>query len=258
MNLYTASFPVPDAHGTVVIVHGLGEHSGRYAHVIRTLNEAQWSVVTYDQRGHGRSPGKRGAIPTANALLDDLAEILDGITDKKRILLGHSMGGAVVGRFVAENVRPVDALILSSPSLKRPLSFIERTKLKVGEAIAPDLAVGNGLDATKISHDPEVVRAYKSDPLVHDRVTPRLVRFILDSGEIVRGRAKEWRVPTLLMWAGQDALVDPRGSRELAWNAPEGVITAKEFPELYHEIFNEGDAGVFETMAEWLKRLHEK
>ena len=121
-------------------------------------------------------------------------------------------------------------------------------------AAKPNVQLPNGLDVTKISHDPEVVRAYKSDPLVHDRVTPRLVRFILDSGEIVRARARQWHVPTLLMWAAQDALVDPRGSRELAWNAPEGVVTAKEFPELYHEIFNEGDAREFEVMTEWLEK----
>lgn len=255
MNLYTQTFPVDGAHGTIVLVHGVGEHSGRYAHVLRALNEARWSVVAYDQYGHGRSPGKRGALPSPNALVDDLAQILDGVRDPRRIVLGHSMGGVVAARLVAEDVRKVDGLILSSPALRKELTFVERTKLKAGEAIAPNVAVGNGLDATKLSHDAEVVRAYKSDPLVHDRVTPRLVRFILDSGAIVRARARQWHVPTLLMWAGQDALVDPRGSRELAWNAPEGVITAKEFPELYHEIFNEGDARVFETMTQWLRQV---
>ena len=251
-DLHTATFPVTNAHGTVVIVHGLGEHSGRYAHVADALNRAGWSVVTYDHRGHGRSPGKRGALPHANALLDDLAQILDGIQAKKLVLLGHSMGGAVAARFVVEEIRKVDALVLSSPALKRDLKLGDRIKLAIGGALAPNAQLPNGLDATKISHDPEVVRAYKTDPLNHDRVTPRLVRFILDSGEIVRARAKQWRMPTLLMWAGDDHLVDAKGSRELAWNAPEGVITAREFPGLYHEIFNEGEKSVFDTMTGWL------
>jgi alpha-beta hydrolase superfamily lysophospholipase len=254
-DLYTATHPVPAPRGTVVLVHGLGEHSGRYGHVIDALNRANFSVVTYDQRGHGRTPGKRGAIPTDTALLDDLAQILDTVTTKNRILLGHSMGGAVAARFVAENVRPVDSLILSSPALKRPLGLIDRMKLAAGSAIAPDLPVNNGLDATKVSHDPKVVDAYLKDPLNHDRITPRLARFILDSGVLVRARARDWRVPTLLMWAGDDHLVDPRGSRELAWNAPEGVITAKELPGLYHEIFNENDPDVFDTMVSWLERV---
>jgi alpha-beta hydrolase superfamily lysophospholipase len=252
-DLHITTMPVPSPRGTVVLVHGLGEHSGRYPHVIQALNRASFSVVAYDQRGHGRSPGKRGALPSDNALLDDLAQIFDAA--RANILLGHSMGGAVAARFVADAVRPVDFLILSSPALRRTLGLVDRLKLAAGSAIAPNTAVSNGLDATKISHDPAVVSAYKTDPLNHDRITPRLARFILDSGAIVRAKAREWRVPTLLMWAGDDHLVDPRGSRELAWNAPEGVITAKEFPGLYHEIFNENDPHVFDTMLSWLERV---
>lgn len=254
-DLYITTMPVPAPRGTVILVHGLGEHSGRYAHVIQALNRASFSVVAYDQRGHGRSPGKRGSVPTDTALLDDLARIFDTVQTKNRILLGHSMGGAVAARFVADAVRPVDFLILSSPALRRTLGIADRMKLAAGNAIAPNAAVSNGLDPTKISHDPAVVSAYKTDPLNHDRITPRLARFILDSGAIVRGKAREWRVPTLLMWAGDDHLVDPRGSRELAWNAPEGVIVAKEFPTLYHEIFNENDPHVFDTMLSWLERV---
>jgi len=251
-DLYMTNAPVPNPRGTIVIVHGLGEHSGRYAHVIDALNRAQWSVVAYDHRGHGRSPGSRGALTHANALLDDLAQILDGVQAKKRILLGHSMGGTVAARFVADEIRDVDALILSSPALKRELTFIERIKLTVGLFVAPNASLSNGLDPTKVSHLEDVIRAYQNDPLNHDRVTPRLVRFILDSGEIVRARAKQWRVPTLVMWAGDDHLVGPNGSREFANAAPKDLVTAREFPELYHEILNESDPRVFETLGNWL------
>ena len=254
-DLHTTTFPVENERGTVVIVHGLGEHSGRYAHVVEALNRAGWSVVTYDQRGHGRSPGKRGALPYDLALLDDLARILDGTHATKRILLGHSMGGAVAARFVAEERGEVDALILSSPALKRGLKLIERIKLAVAGLVAPNVALNNGLDATKISHLPEVVHAYQTDPLNHDRVTPRLVKFILESGHVARARAKSWRVPTLLLWAGDDRLVDADGSRELARNAPRELVTAREFPGLYHEIFNEGDPGVIDAVTDWLNRV---
>ena len=255
--LHTTTAAVPDAHGTVVVVHGLGEHSGRYAHVIDTLNRAHWSVVAYDQRGHGRSPGARGVLPHKNALLDDLAQILDGIRAKKRVLLGHSMGGAVASRFVADEVRNVDALILSSPALKSALNFADHLKLKIGELVAPNHAFRNGLDPAKVSHDLAVVKAYLDDPLNHDLIAPRLVRFILDSGDVVRARARQWRVPTLLMWAGDDHLVDAAGSREFAENAPEDLVTAQEFPRLYHEIFNEREPAVFETMRKWLARVGE-
>jgi alpha-beta hydrolase superfamily lysophospholipase len=255
--LHATTAPVPDAHGTVVVVHGLGEHSGRYAHVIDALNRAQWTVVAYDQRGFGRSPGARGALPHENVLLDDLAQILDRVRTKKRVLLGHSMGGAVAARFVADDVRNVDALILSSPALKRGLNLAERLKLKIGELVAPNHAIRNGLDPAKVSHDPAVVKAYIDDPLNHDLITPRLARFILDSGNIVRARAKQWRVATLLMWAGDDYLVDANGSREFGKNAPEDIVTTREFPGLYHEIFNEREPAVFETMRKWLARTCE-
>ena len=254
-SLYATTAPVPDAHGTVVIVHGLGEHSGRYRQVVDALNRARWSVVAYDQRGFGRSPGARGALPHKNALLDDLAHILDRVHAKKRVLLGHSMGGAVAARFVADEVRTVDALILSSPALRRGLNFAERLKLTIGELVAPNHAIGNGLDPTKGSHDPAVVKAYIDDPLNHGLVTPRLVRFILDSGNVVRARAKQWRIPTLLMYAGDDYLVDANGSRAFAKNAPENIVTAREFPGLYHEIFNEREAAVFATMRNWLAQI---
>ena len=146
-------------------------------------------------------------------------------------------------------------MVLSSPALARALSWIDRVKLAVGAVVAPNLAVHNGLDADKISHDPEVVRAYKADPLNHDRVAPRLVRFILDSGTLVRERAASWRVPTLLLWAGADELVDPVGSRAFAAAAPRAVLEAREFPGLYHEIFNEAEPArseVFAALRGWL------
>lgn len=251
-DLHTTNAPVPNPHGTVVLVHGLGEHSGRYAHVIEALNRAGWSVVAYDQRGHGRSPGPRGVLPRTDALLEDLAQVIDETNAKRLVLLGHSMGGLVAARFVADNRRNVDALVLTSPALKRTLKLADRIKLAVGAALAPNAVLRNGLDSTKISHDPEIVRAYQNDPLVHDKVSPRLVNFILDSGRIVRERAAQWRVPTLLMWAGQDHLVDADGSREFAAATPRDVVTTREFPELYHEILNEGDARVFETLQKWL------
>lgn len=254
-DLHTTTFPIDDERGTVVIVHGLGEHSGRYAHVIDALNRARWSVVAYDHRGHGRSPGKRGALPHDDALLDDLGRVLDRVHDQRRILLGHSMGGAIAARFVAEERRKVDALMLSSPALSAGLSLGDRIKLAVAGVIAPDVALSNGLDATKVSHREEVVRAYQTDPLNHDRITPRLAKFILESGRIARAHARQWRVPTLLMWAGDDRLVDPEGSREFARNAPRDVVTSRELPGLYHEIFNEAEPVVFETMLAWLREL---
>jgi alpha-beta hydrolase superfamily lysophospholipase len=119
--------------------------------------------------------------------------------------------------------------------------------------IAPNLRVGNGLNANYLSHDPAVVAAYRADPLVHDRISARLALFIAQAGAQTRALAAQWTVPTLLMYAGQDRLVNPQGSRSFAQHAPALVLTSQCFEDLYHEIFNELDAApVLTTLQQWL------
>ena len=244
--------------GVVILVHGLGEHAGRYNHVAEQLNQWGFAVRGYDQCGHGESGGDRGSLPSDTRLLDDLADIVDGIrarVDKKIpvILLGHSMGGLVVGRFVSLGMRPVDGLIMSSPALDPGLSAFQKFLVAVLPKFAPNLRVGNGVKPQFISHDPAVVAAYRNDRLVHDRISARLARFIATAGPQTVALASQWKVPTLLMYAGDDRLLNPQGSRSFAAAAPKEVVTAVCFGALYHEIFNERDAEpVFATLKRWL------
>jgi alpha-beta hydrolase superfamily lysophospholipase len=254
------------AHGTVLIVHGLGEHIGRYERLAGALNAAGWHVAGYDQRGHGASGGPRGAIPQPDSLLVDLARVVDHVRERMPrgplVLLGHSMGGAVASRFVAEALAAapaawsrtgVDALVLSSPALQIGMNAGQKLLLALGGALAPGVAVGNGLAPEWISRDAAVVEAYQRDPLVHDRVTPRLVRFMLDAGESVRASAARWRVPTLLMWAGADRCVAPAGSASFAAAAPRALVASQSWPALYHEIFNEPEREqVIARLTGWL------
>jgi alpha-beta hydrolase superfamily lysophospholipase len=191
------------------------------------------------------------------------------------------MGGAVAARFVAEGVphaavpgvslegfaapppglasaapwyRPVDGLVLSSPALDPGMTGFQKVLAGVLGALAPNLAVSNGLRPEWVSRDPQVVAAYVADPLVHDRVTPRLVNFVVDSGLLVRERAANWRVDTLLMFAGSDRCVAPSGSRAFAAAAPTTRLSVREFGPLFHEIFNEPEqADVFATFGLWLQ-----
>ena len=253
------------AHGTVQIVHGLGEHIGRYEALAAALNAAGWHVAGHDQRGHGRSEGARGTIAGPHSLLADLGAVTDHLRGGGRlVLLGHSLGGLVAARFVAEGLhgragrwqRDVDGLVLSSPALDPGLNLVQRGLLALASRLAPDLRLSNGLDPAWICRDPEVVRRYVTDPLVHDRVTARLVRFIVDAGRLVRARAPQWRTPTLLMWAGADRCVAPAGSAAFAAAAPSGVLTAQAFPGLYHEIFNEPEREqVLGHLLRWLERF---
>jgi len=253
------------AHGTVQIVHGLGEHIGRYSALALALNQAGWHVAGHDQRGHGLSTGPRGDMGQPLALLTDLSAVMDHLRGAGRhLLLGHSMGGLVAARFVAENLagnarrwaREVDGLMLSSPAFDTGLKLRQRALLSLLKPLVPALQLGNGLEADWISRDPEVVRAYSADPLVHDRVTPRLVRFIVDEGRLVLRRAPRWRTPTLLMWAGADRCVAPAGSAAFAAAAPSAVLTSHELPGLFHEIFNEPEREqVIQHLLHWLQRL---
>lgn len=248
---------VGPVRGTLVIVHGLGEHIGRYGHVAAHLTARGWEVHGYDQRGHGASPGKRGALRAADDLLDDLGRVIVAVRAaspaRPFVLLGHSMGGLLVAQFVAESRGAVDALVLSSPALDAGLGLAQRLQLAVGHALVPDLAMSNQLDANRISHDPAVVRAYMDDPLVHDRVTARLAHALVTGGKTVLARAGRWPVPTLLLWAGEDKLVSPRGSAAFAAAAPAVALSAKCFDGLYHEILNERDAApVFAALDAWL------
>ncbi len=244
--------------GVVLIVHGLGEHAGRYDHVAQQLNAWGFAVRGYDQCGHGESSGLPGSLPTDTRLLDDLADIIDSTRARMEpgtplILLGHSMGGLVTGRFVSLGMRKVDALIMSSPALNPGMNAFQKLLVAVLPKIAPNLRVGNGLNPSFISHDPAVVQAYTSDPLVHDRISARLARFFATEGLATVALAAQWKVPTLLMYAGADRLVNPQGSRDFAAAAPKDLVTTVCFDALYHEIFNESDATpVFAAMQRWL------
>ena len=265
LTLHLRVWPAGDPRrGVVVLVHGLGEHIDRYDNVARRLNGLGFAVVGYDQRGHGRSPGPRGGMPCDDALCADLGRVLYAAREcfpGPLVLVGHSLGGLIAGRFVAEGLQPtpakwwrgVDALVMSSPALDPGTNAVQKLLLAVVAPMLPDLAVGNGLKVDWISRDPAVVKAYAADPLVHDRVTGRLGLFVARQGPAVIAAAPRWTTPTLLMWAGADRCVSPAGSAAFAAGAPRDVVTVREWPGLFHEIFNEPEQDVVLTaMTDWL------
>lgn len=265
LRLHRSTWPTAgEARGTLLVVHGLGEHVGRYDALALRLNASGWRVSGFDHRGHGQSDGARGAIARRDSMLQDLARVIDALRNEvggKLVLLGHSMGGLIAARFVAEGLqarpaawhREVDALVLSSPALDTGMSAAQRALLTALGPLAPWLAVSNGLQPEWISRDAGVVAAYRADPLVHDRITPRLARFIVDAGTATLALAPRWSLATLLLWAGSDRCVAPAGARAFADAAPRGVVRAQCFEPLYHEIFNEPERDeVFAVLEAWL------
>ena len=247
---FVRDWPVPAGvtrRGSILLVHGLGEHSGRYGHVAERLAALGLEVCGYDLRGHGRSEGARGSIPRDDALLDDLRLVFGELDRRGRaagddappLLLGHSLGGTIAAAGTAGGWVAPRALVLSSPALALHVTRPRAAVLKLARRLIPDRALPNALPVDKLSHDPAEVEAYRTDALVHDRITPRMYGFLADAGAAVRRDAARLTVPTLLLVAGDDALVDAHGSRELAAALAPGIGTLHFYDGLYHEIFNE-------------------
>ena len=259
--LLLRDWPQSHARGAVLIVHGLGEHSGRYAQLASWFNQRGYAVRSYDQRGHGQSPGRRGALRHGDDLLADLATVYNDYATASAwppLLLGHSMGGLVAARAVLDGSVAPPALVLSSPALRswEPPRMIRLAR--VLSHLLPNLPLRNGLDASKLSHDAQVVADYRSDPLQHGWITARLANFIFQDGAACIADAARLEVSTLLLVADSDELVDPSGSRAFAKAAATtGQLTTRFFSTLYHELFNEAEPGrsqVLMQLGDWLGR----
>jgi alpha-beta hydrolase superfamily lysophospholipase len=256
--LFVADWPAEHDTGRgIVIMHGLGEHCGRYEHVARFFNDCGYTVRTYDHRGHGRSGGPRGDTPDNETLLRDAKIVFDDFASRcvaPPLLLGHSMGGLFAARFATGAVSAIGGLILSSPALAIPLSGAQKFLLKTLSAVAPGLAVPNGLQTRYLSHDPAVEAAYVKDPLVHAKITSRLLRSMLAAIDFCHANAPHLNTPTLMVVAGDDHLVDASGSTTFHARLKPGVSVMHRYDDYYHELFNEiGAAKVFEDVRSWLK-----
>lgn len=251
--------PAAQARGSVVIMHGLGEHGDRYRHVAGFFNECGLSVRCYDHRGHGRSQGRRGDVIYGDPMLLDAEILIDDFSARfaePPFLFGHSMGGLFAARLALAKLSPLRGLILSSPALAVTLSPFQYRMLKLMSALAPSLGVPNGVSPGFLSHDPKVVAAYKADPLVHHRISARLLRSMLSSVDYCHSHADALATPTLMLVSGDDRVVDVEGSRRFFLRVPPGMAVMREYPGLYHEIFNEPNAlQVFEDLKQWLEPL---
>jgi len=255
-------FPASPAHSSIVFMHGLGEHCGRYTHLADYFCTRGFAVRTYDLRGHGKSSGRRGDIPHQDSLLDDAQQVMHDwqascpTSVTRQLLLGHSMGGLFAAKFALSKMCDLHGLILSAPALAIYMNFVERSLLKVLSSVAPSLTLSNGLKTQYLSHDPTVVASYLTDTLVHDRISARLLNSMLTTMHDVFTHASSLDLPTLLLVAGQDKLVDSTGSLRFAQASSETHLRLCTYENLYHEIFNELDTkAVFDDVGIWLDEL---
>lgn len=251
--------PAGDLRGTVLLSHGLGEHSGRYAAVAQALAGRGYATYAYDHRGHGASQGPRAFVRRFDEYVADLHEAYrhagKRAGGRPLFLMGHSMGGAVAALYVLEHRPALDGLILSSPAI-RPhgdLSPLLRRVAQPLSRVAPHLPTPP-LDVEALSRDPAVVQAFRDDPLCYKGpVKARLGAEIMHAGQRIRSRMDLLEVPLLILQGTADALVDADATTALYHCARSEDKTLRRYEGFYHETFREpqGDR-VLTDLLSWL------
>lgn len=251
--------PGTAAHGGIVLMHGISEHSGRYAHIAQFFNACGWTVRTYDHRGHGRSEGKWGDVPHADAIIADAKIVVDDFAKSlpaPPLLFGHSMGGLFAARFAVARLAPLRGLILSSPALAVTLTLRQKLLLKIMRLLAPGFSVSTSMKYGCLSHDPAIAVAYAQDPLIHSVISARLMQSMLAAIDFSQTHAASLAIPTLMLVAGADLVVNAAGSRAFFPQLAPGIGTMHLYEGFYHEVLNEIDAQrAFDDIRAWLALL---
>lgn len=257
--LFEQAWEAEEPRGTLALVHGYAEHSGRYAHVAGHLREHGLSVYAYDQRGYGRSPGRRAYVDAFRQHVDDLEAFL-GVARRRAEgplwLFGHSMGGAGVLYLALRQPLDVNGLVLSAPAIQYPLST---RLLQPFSGLAarltphlPTIRVGDG----GITHDDDVRQAQRDDPLYYSgRIPARTGHEIVQAGKYVQQHMHALTLPFYVFQGTADQVVDPQGARRLYAHAASKDKTLRLYDGLFHETLNErlpDRRRVLEEMTEWL------
>lgn len=242
----------------VVFVHGLGEHLERYGHWIKKLAGDGIAFTGADLPGHGKSDGRRGVIRNYNVI----HEMIDLLTGEFRrtfpgiplFLYGQSLGGGIVLEYIISRSPHVNGAVVTSPWIK--LSFEpDKTKLFLAgimKSILPSLVQPSGLIVDHLSHDKAVIEKYKSDPLVHDRISVSLFHSAVMAGEYALINAPDLKIPVLLMHGSDDQITSPDASREFASKSGNAELKIWEggYHELHNELFSEE---VYLYIINWMK-----
>jgi alpha-beta hydrolase superfamily lysophospholipase len=251
--------PENDANCIILYVHGLGSHSGRLDHWAERFVGQDVGFIAYDQRGHGKSDGKRGHPKKVNLMVEDLKAMVESIRiqfpDKKVILYGHSMGGAIAINYVINSAYTVDGLIVTSPWLKlaNPPSPGLMKILKPILRIAPGLCISNGLDPKDISQDNREVEKYIQDPLVHNKISIGLFYSTYQAGYTALRNIYKINCPFLIMHGTGDKITSSKASEEYVMNTSERT-TLKLWEGAYHELHHEPiRKDVFAFITKWMK-----
>jgi alpha-beta hydrolase superfamily lysophospholipase len=238
------------AHGTILITHGLAEHSECYHPLAKTLAENDWYVMGLDLRGHGRSEGKRGYVADFHDYVHDLADFVRVAKRQAKapkspfVMFGHSMGGLITLLYLLESGQPTpDAVVLSSPCLGLAIQVppLKEKVAQFAEKWFPKITLSNEIKMEDLSRDPKMVESYPRDNLRQDKVSPALFMGMQRAFPYVFANADKINVPTLVQIAGDDRLVSAEKTREFFPHLPNKKNQIIVYPDSYHEIYNDLD-----------------
>ena len=247
----------------VVLVHGLGEHTARYAHVGKALARAGYALVGFDLRGHGKSGGPRGHASSLDAYMQDIHQFLSLMEQRfpalPHFLYGHSLGGLLALTYAIQYGAALKGVIATGPALR---SSLQEQKAKVAMvrllgSLVPAMTLQSGLDAATVSRDVAVVEAYRNDPLVHDNASLGFGKAALTAIDLCFARARDFSAPLLIMHGTGDKINFFSGSEDFARLVSEAGrdVTLRLWNDLYHEIHNEPEKEeVLQFMIEWLDK----
>ena len=258
VDLFWQAWTPADPRAVVVIAHGAGEHSGRYEHVARRLVDAGYAVYALDHRGHGRSAGRRALVDRMDRVIADVRTLAGRAASENPgrplFLLGHSMGGTISIAFAARHQDELAGLALSGPvAVLEAASPALRVVASVLSTLTPNLGVF-GVDPSLVSRDPEVVRAYREDPLVfHGKLPARTVAELAAAVGRFPAEVPQIRLPLLVMHGTKDALAPVAGATMVHERAASTDKTLRLYEGLYHEILNEPERQtVLGDLLSWL------
>ena len=256
--LFGRSWLSPSPRRSLVLVHGYGEHSGRYDHVGTWFAERGAAVHAYDHQGHGLSQGPRCHVRRFDDYLDDLEVVVERARheagDRPLFVVGHSMGGLIVCAWARERHPQLRGLVVSAPALSAPgaLSGAKLALLRAARFVLPTLSIESELDAQGLSRDPAVVEAYLADPLVHLKMTLSLGAELFAAMARTAPCGADVALPTLMLHGADDPICSPAASEAFARAVPD--CRYRSYPGLRHEIFNEPEReSVFSDVQRWIE-----
>ena len=262
LNLFYQSWqPDNGSKAIIAIVHGFGEHSGRYMNIVNHVLPQGYTVYGFDHRGHGRSEGNRGHIMAWAEFRKDLHLFLKLIRDQEKdlpvILMGHSMGGLIVLNYILSNPdEDIKAIIASAPLLAQPaISPVLVMISKIFSKIRPGFSIDTKLDVNSISRDPDVIKIYQEDPLVHSIASARFGTELTAAIEWTQAHAKDFNKPLLIYHGASDQLVPPAGSQTFFENVQIREKELHMYPGGFHEPHNDIDhKTVLQDIENWCKK----